>query len=69
MLSFTVSLGPQFHTSCVSALNSHTNRHSLGRRGGDAVDGILTRSSTMKKELCVVMTHTIEQDKFMGLDL
>lgn len=66
MLSFSVSVGQQFHTSCASALNSHTNRHPLGRKGRDAVDGILTKSSTMKKELFVFMT---EQDKFVGLDL
>jgi len=34
VLSSTVSVGPQFHASCVpSALNSHINRDPLGRRG------------------------------------
>lgn len=64
MLSVSVSVGSQFHTTCISALNSHINRHRLGRRGGDAVDGILTKPSTMKKELCVT-----EEDEFVGLDL
>lgn len=37
-----------------------------GEEGRVAVDGILTKSSTVKKEFRIFMT---EQDKFLGLGL